>query len=431
MAAFLINNKKRSGYVMGSKRRVVITGLGVISPVGNNLEEFWKSLILGKSGIGTITKFDAANYKTRIAGEVKNFNTEPIIDAHEAKRIDLFSQYAIYSAHEAIKQSGFLIENEDPFRAGVVFGSGIGGINVLEEQVSILINKGPSRVSPFYIPGMISDIAAGHIAMMFGLRGPNYATVSACASGAHAIGTAYHEILRGDADLMITGGSEGSISPSSIAGFINIKALSRHNEEPEKASRPFDRDRDGFVMGEGGAAIVLEELEHARKRGACILAEFTGAGFTADAYHITAPLPDGAGAARAMELAVERSGMKKEDVDYINCHCPSTPAGDIAETKAIKLAFGNKAYDINISSTKSMTGHLLGGAGSVELVATILAVMNDIVPPTINYENPDPECDLNCTPNVAVKREVNFAISNSFGFGGHNATLAVKKFNDE
>jgi 3-oxoacyl-[acyl-carrier-protein] synthase II len=278
---------------------------------------------------------------------------------------------------------------------------------------------------------MISDIAAGHIAMMFGLRGPNYATVSACASGAHAIGTAYHEILRGDADVMVTGGAEGSISPSSIAGFINIKALSRRNDEPEKASRPFDRDRDGFVMGEGGAAIVLEELEHARNRGARIFAEFTGAGFTADAYHITAPLPDGEGSARAMELAVEKSGMKKEDVDYINCHGTSTPAGDIAETNAIKRAFGRGAYDINISSTKSMTGHLLGGAGSVELVATILAVMNDIIPPTINFENSDPECDLNCTPNVAFERKVDFAISNSFGFGGHNATLAVKKFYDE
>lgn len=416
---------------MGSKRRVVITGMGVICPIGNNLEEFWSALKLGKSGIGTITRFDASNYKTRIAGEVKNFKSEPIIDAHDAKRIDLFSQYAICTAHEAIKQSGFSIENEDPFRAGVVFGSGIGGINVLEEQVSILINKGPARISPFYIPGMISDIAAGHIAIMFGLRGPNYATVSACASGAHAIGTAYHEILRGDADVMIAGGAEGSISPSSIAGFINIKALSRRNEEPEKASRPFDRDRDGFVMGEGGAAIVLEELEHARKRGARIFAEFTGIGFTADAYHITAPLPDGACAARAMELAVEKSGMQKEDLDYINCHCPSTPAGDVAETNAIKKAFGHKAYDMNISSTKSMTGHLLGGAGPVELVATILAVMNDIVPPTINYENPDPECDLNCTPNVAVERKVDFAISNSFGFGGHNATLAVKKFYDE
>ncbi|MDP2983916.1 MAG: beta-ketoacyl-ACP synthase II [Candidatus Latescibacter sp.] len=416
---------------MGSKRRVVITGMGVICPIGNNLNEFWNALKIGRSGIGIITRFDATNYKTRIAGEVKNFSPEPIIDAHEAKRIDLFSQYAVCTAYEAIKQSGLSMENEDPYRTGVVFGSGIGGINVLEEQVSILINKGPGRVSPFYIPGMISDIAAGHIAMMFGLRGPNYATVSACASGAHAIGTAYHEILRGDADVMITGGSEGSISPSSIAGFINIKALSRRNEEPQKASRPFDRDRDGFVMGEGGAALVLEELEHARKRGAPIFAELTGVGFTADAYHITAPLPDGASAARSMELAVEKSGMSKKDVDYINCHCPSTQAGDAAETNSIKRAFGPKAYDMNVSSTKSMTGHLLGGAGSVEFVATILAVMNNVIPPTINYENPDPECDLNCTPNVAVEREVAFALSNSFGFGGHNATLAVKKFCDE
>ena len=293
------------------------------------------------------------------------------------------------------------------------------------------IEAGPSRISPFYIPGMITDIVAGHVAIKFGVKGPNYVTTSACASGAHAIGSAYHTIIRGDADMMITGGTEGSITPTGIAGFINIKALSRRNDEPEKASRPFNCDRDGFVMGEGAGIIILEELEHARKRGADIFAEISGAGFTGDAYHVTAPHPEGVSAARAMQYAIENSGMEKEDVDYINCHCPSTPAGDVGETNAIKRLFDKHAYKLSISSTKSMTGHLLGAAGAVEFIATALAVRNDIIPPTINYENPDPECDLDCTPNKAVEKRVNFALSNSFGFGGHNATLAVKKFVDK
>ncbi len=419
-----------SGYDMGSHRRVVVTGMGVISPVGNTVESFWNALIQGKSGIDTITRFDASALKTRIAGEVKDFHPEDVIDPHEVRRLDLFSQFAICSATQAFAQSGISMDNEDPFRVGVIYGSGIGGINVLEEQVGVYLSKGPGRVSPFYIPGMISDIAAGHIAINHGLRGPNYATTSACASGSHAIGSAYHEILLGNADVMVTGGSEGSISPSSMSGFINIKALSRRNDEPQRASRPFDRERDGFVMGEGGAAVVLEELEHARKRGARILAEITGAGFTGDAYHITAPHPEGIGAGKAMELAVMKSGMRMEDVDYINTHGTSTPPGDIAETNAIKSVFGEQAYKINVNSTKSMTGHLLGAAGSVEFVAVVLSIMNDIIPPTINYENPDPECDLNYTPNTAVSREVRFALSNSFGFGGHNATLAVRKFTE-
>ncbi len=419
-----------SGYNMGSQRRVVVTGLGVISPVGNTVESFWDALLNGKSGIDTITRFDASAMKTRIAGEVKDFQPETVIDPHEVRRLDLFSQFAICSAAQAFAQSGLVMDNEDPFRVGVIYGSGIGGINVLEEQVGVYLSKGPGRVSPFYIPGMISDIAAGHIAIMHGLRGPNYATTSACASGSHAIGSAYHEIILGNADVMVAGGSEGSISPTSMSGFINIKALSRRNEEPQRASRPFDRERDGFIMGEGGAAVVLEELEHARKRGAHIFAEITGAGFTGDAYHITAPHPDGIAAAKAIELAVAKSGMRLEDVDYINTHGTSTPAGDIAETNAIKSAFGEHAYKININSTKSMTGHLLGAAGSVEFVAIVLSVVNDIIPPTINYENPDPECDLNYTPNTAVRREVRFALSNSFGFGGHNATLAVRKYTE-
>ena len=411
-------------------RRVVITGLGVLSPVGNNTEEFWTSLVQGRSGIDTITRFDASELKTRFAGEIKNFNPEKNLDPREFRRIDLFSQYALYAAVEAVEQSRLMFEDEDPFRTGVILGSGIGGLNILEEQVIRYIEAGPSRISPFYITGMITDIAAGHVAKKFGVRGANYVTTSACASGAHAIGSAYHTIVRGDVDMMITGGAEGSITPTGIAGFINIKALSRRNDEPKKASRPFNCDRDGFVMGEGAGIIILEELEHARKRGATIFAEMSGAGFTGDAYHVTAPHPEGIGAARAMQYAIENSGMEKKDVVYINCHCPSTPAGDVAETNAIKRLFDKQAYELSISSTKSMTGHLLGAAGAVEFIATALAVRNDIIPPTINYENPDPECDLDCTPNKAVEKRVNFALSNSFGFGGHNATLAVKKFVD-
>ncbi len=418
----------RSGFDMGSNRRVVVTGLGVVSPIGNSVGEFWPALIGGKSGIATITRFDPTNFKVRIAAEVKNWSPEPVIEAREAKRMDLFSQFALYSSSEAMKSSGLDMEKEDSFRVGVVYGSGIGGINVLEDQVKVYLEKGPNRVSPFYIVGMIPDIAAGHVSMMFGLRGPNYGTVSACATGANAIGAAYQEILLGNADAMIAGGSEGAISPTAIAGFMNIKALSSRNDDPEKASRPYDIDRDGFVMGEGGGAVVLEDLDHALKRGATIYAELTGIGATADSYHITAPHPDGIGAARAMELAVQKSGMRMEDVDYVNTHGTATPTGDVAEINAIKRALGEHAYKTNISSTKSMTGHLLGAAGPVEFIATVLAVKNNIIPPTINVDNQDPECDLNCTPNVAVEKEVNFALSNSFGFGGHNATLAVRKF---
>ncbi|MFC1489923.1 beta-ketoacyl-ACP synthase II [Candidatus Latescibacterota bacterium] len=413
---------------MAAERKVVVTGIGVISPIGNSVDEFWTSLINGKSGIGTITKFDASDFKTQIAGEVKNFDPEPVIDAREARRIDLFSQYALCSAAEAIGNSGLSIENEDPFKIGVIFGSGIGGINVLETQIEKYLDKGPSRISPFYITGMITDICAGHIAMKYGLMGPNYVTTSACASSCHAIGDAYYAIQRGDADVIVAGGAEGSISPTSIAGFINIKALSRRNDEPEKAVRSFDIDRDGFVMSEGSATLILEELEHAEKRGANILAEISGAGFTADGYHITSPHPEGLGASKAMEIAIGRSGKTLDDVDYINCHAPSTPAGDKSETMAIKHLFGKKAYDLSVSSTKSMHGHLLGATGAIESAATILAIKNNIIPPTINVENQDPECDLNCTPNKAVEKEINFAITNSFGFGGHNATLAFKKY---
>jgi len=409
-------------------KRVVVTGLGVLSPVGNTVDEFWNALINGKSGITEITRFDASEFKSRIAGEVKNFDPSPVINEKEARRIDLFSQYGLCATHQAVQDSGISFENEDEFRSGAILGSGIGGISVLEKQVEIYLSKGPGRISPFYITGMISDIVAGHISAKYGLRGPNFVTVSACASGAHAIGTAFHTISRGDADIIITGGAESSITPTSTAGFINNQALSRRNDDPEKASRPFNIDRDGFVMSEGAGIIILEELEHARKRGAKIFAEISGVGFTADAHHVTAPHPEGIGAAKAMEIAIGHSGKTLDDVDYINCHCPSTPAGDVAEIKAIKRLFGRKAYDLNLSSTKSMTGHLLGAAGAVELIATIFALQNNIIPPTINYENPDPECDLNCTPNTALEKTINFAISNSFGFGGHNVCLAVTKF---
>ncbi len=411
-------------------RRVVITGMGAITPVGNTVGEFWEALRAGKNGISRITKFDPSDLKTQIAGEVKDFDPGNILDSKEIRRIDLFSQYGIFAADEAIRNSGLSVPDEDPFDIGVIVGSGIGGINVLESQVETFLNKGPGRISPFYITGMITNIVAGHIAAKFGLNGPNYVTVSACASGAHAIGDAYHTIARGDVEAIVTGGSEGSITAPSLAGFINIQALSRRNEDPEKASRPFNADRDGFVMSEGAGIIILEELEHARRRGAAIYAEMAGVGFTGDAYHITAPHPEGIGAARSMELAVKHAGKKMEDVDYINCHCPSTPAGDAAETKAIKLAFGDFARELSLSSTKSMTGHLLGAAGAIELIATILAIRDNVIPPTINYENPDPECDLDCTPNKAKEKRIDFALSNSFGFGGHNATLAVKKYTD-
>jgi len=413
---------------MGNERRVVVTGIGVISPVGNTVDDFWKAIVEGKNGIGLITRFDPGDSKTRIAGEVKNFNPEPVIDAHEVRRMDLFSQYALCAAAEAIERSGIQADREDPFRIGVIIGSGIGGINTLEKQCEAYLTKGHARVSAFYISSMITNIAAGNIAMKYGFMGPNYATTSACASSAHALGNAYYSILRSDVDTMVAGGTESSITPTALAGFTNMRALSRRNETPENASRPFDVDRDGFVMSEGSCVLILEELGHAKKRGATIFAEMTGAAYTADAYHITAPHPEGIGAAKAMEIAVEKSGKNMEDVDYINCHCPSTPAGDAAECKAIKRAFGQHAYKLSLSSNKSMFGHLLGAAGAMEFAASTFTVLNDVIPPTINVENQDPECDLNCTPNTAVEKKVDFAISNSFGFGGHNATLAVKKY---
>lgn len=412
-------------------RRVVVTGMGALTPVGNNVDEFWNSLVAGKNGIGRITHFDPDGFKTQIAAEIKDFNPAPVIEPRETRRMDLFSQYGLCAAAEAAERSGLDFGSEDPFRVGVIMGSGIGGINVLENQVKNYLDRGPGKVSAFYIVGMITNMVAGHISLRYGARGPNYVTVSACSSASHAIGDAFYAIQRGDADVMLTGGTEGSVTPTSIAGFMNIQALSRRNDEPERASRPFDTERDGFVMGEGAGVVVLEELEHAKKRGATIYAEMTGAGFTADAYHVTAPHEHGLGAMKAMELAVTHSGKTLDDVDYINTHGTSTPAGDIAECRAIKTLFGEKAYDMNITSNKSMIGHLLGAAGAVEFIATVLSVKNNIATPTVNYEFPDPECDLNCTPNKAVERRIDFALSNSFGFGGHNATLAVKKYMED
>ncbi len=409
-------------------RRVVITGLGAVTPLGNTVGEFWKALVEGKSGIDYITHFDTSNHTTKFAGEVKNFSTEGVIDPRELKRLDLYVQYALVAAAEAVADAGVDFDKEDRDRVGVIVGSGIGGLLSFENEHTKMIEKGPRRISPFFIPQMIIDIAAGHISMKYNLKGPNYAVVSACATASHAIGSAFRAIQYGDADIMVTGGAEAAISPMGVAGFNSMKALSTRNDNPQAASRPFEKNRDGFVMGEGAGIIILEELEHARKRGAKIYGEMRGIGFTADAYHITAPAPGGEGAARAMRAAMRDGGLTIDQVDYINAHGTSTPANDKNETIAIKTVFGERAYQINVSSTKSMTGHLLGAAGAVEFIASVLAIQNGIIPPTINYEEPDPECDLNYTPNQAVEKKIYAALSNTFGFGGHNAVLAVSRY---
>ncbi len=409
-------------------RRVVITGLGAVTPLGNTVKEFWSGLLNGKSGIARITHFDASNHATQIAGEVKDFSIDGILDVKEAKRLDEFAQYAVVAAHEAIQDSGLDLDREDRDRIGVIVASGIGGIWTFEREHEKFLKGGARRVSPFFIPQMIIDMAAGYISIKYNLRGPNYAVVSACASASHAIGEAYKSIQRGDSDIMITGGSEAAICPLAVAGFNSMKALSTRNDQPEAASRPFEKNRDGFVMGEGAGIVILEELEHALKRGAPIYGEFRGLGFTADAYHVTAPVPGGKGAAKAMEYCMADAGVNPEDVHYINAHGTSTPYNDKTETEAIKSLFGDHAYKMNISSTKSMTGHLLGAAGAVELIASVLAVKNSVIPPTINFDEPDPECDLNYTPNQPVERKIEVALSNTFGFGGHNAVLAVSAY---
>ena len=406
--------------------RVLITGLGILSPIGNDTQQFWDHLLAGCSGAGPITRFDATQYDTRFACEVKNFSTDGVIDRKEAKRMDRFVQFAVVAAHQAVQDAGLDLNTIDLRRAGVIIGSGIGGMETFEEQHSALVAKGPRRVSPFFIPMMIVDMAAGQVSIQLGFKGPNFATVSACASGAHAIGEALRLIRAGDADLILAGGSEATITPMAMAGFGSARALSTRNDDPRRASRPFDKERDGFVIGEGAALLVLESEDHARRRGARALCELAGYGASGDAYHMTAPCVDGEGAARAMQRALGDAGLKPEDVSYINAHGTSTPAGDPAEVSAIKTVFGEHASKLAVSSTKSMTGHLLGAAGGLEAAATALTLARGIVPPTINLENPDPTCDLDFVPNQARTQTVKAALSNSFGFGGHNVTLAVR-----
>jgi 3-oxoacyl-[acyl-carrier-protein] synthase II len=411
------------------KRRVVVTGLGAITPVGNDVATTWRSLIEGKSGTAPITKFDASKFPVRIAAEVKGFNPLDYMDRKEAKRADQYTQYAVAAARQAMTNANLVERNGmDPDRIGVIIGSGIGGLKSFEEQHDVYRERGVGKISPFFIPMFIADIAAGIVSMMFNAKGPNYATVSACATSAHAIGDAYRTIQYGDADVMITGGAEATVTPMAIGGFANMKALSERNDSPETASRPFDATRDGFVMGEGAGILILEELEHALKRGATIYAEIVGYGATGDAYHLTAPAPDGEGAQRAMKRALKDAGLEPKDIQYINAHGTSTPANDFNETRAIKAVFGEYAKTVNVSSTKSATGHMLGAAGAVEAVVSAMVVGTGIIPPTINYHNPQPELDLNYTPNTSVKRDVNAVLSNSFGFGGHNTTLAIKRY---
>jgi 3-oxoacyl-[acyl-carrier-protein] synthase II len=407
--------------------RVVVTGMGVISPIGNTLEEFWTHAKAGVSGITRVSRFDPSGFASQIVGEVKGFDPSRYMEKKEARRMDPVQQYAMAGAQQAFDQSGLNSESLRPEKAGVVVGSGIGGIETFEKQHAILLNQGPDRVSPFFIPMMIIDLCAGLISMRFNFKGPNYATVSACSSGAHAIADAFKIIQRGEADLMITGGSEASITPAALAGFCSARALSTRNQQPDKASRPFDKERDGFVMAEGSGIMILESLEHARNRGAKILAEIAGVGCTADAYHITAPAPGGEGAVRAMRLALEDGGLTPDSVDYINAHGTSTDLNDATETQAIKTVFGERAGRIPVSSTKSMIGHLLGAGGAVELIATIMSIQEGVLHPTINYEFPDPACDLDYVPNQMRSVDVRVAISNSFGFGGHNICIAVKK----
>ena len=412
-------------------RRVVVTGIGALTPIGNNLQEYWDGLIKGASGAAPITHFNAEEFKTRFACEVKNFEVTDFINRKEARKMDQFCQYAMVAADQAFSDSRLIVDEIDSDRAGVVWGSGIGGMSTFyNESKNFLEGNGTPRFNPFFIPKLISDIPAGHISIKYQFRGPNFTTVSACASSTNALIDAFNYIKWNKADLFIAGGSEACVYETGIGGFNAMMALSTRNNDPKTASRPFDKNRDGFVMGEGSGALVLEEYEHAKKRGAKIYAEVVGAGLTADAHHITAPHPEGLGAKNVMKLAIEDAGIDVTDIDYINVHGTSTPLGDIAETKAIKSLFGDHAYNLNISSTKSMTGHLLGAAGVIETIACIMSVKNDIVPPTINHETNDPDIDenLNLTLNKAQKRTVNYALSNTFGFGGHNASMLVKKF---
>ncbi|NLP13355.1 MAG: beta-ketoacyl-ACP synthase II [Clostridium sp.] len=409
------------------KRRVVITGMGVVSALGTDVNGFWNSIKEGKCGITTVSKFDVSGMSTKVAAEIKDFDPTKFIDKKEAKRMDVYTQYALCAAKMAYNMSRIESVKTDPYRFGVIVGSGIGGITTFEDQFRVYTEKGPGRVSPFFIPMMISNMATGRIAIEFGAKGFNECVVTACATSTNAIGDAFKVIQRGDADVMITGGAEASITPMSFAGFCSMKATST-TEDPNLACRPFDADRNGFVMGEGAGVIILEELEHAKKRGADIIAEIVGYGSTNDAYHITAPAPEGEGGARCMQMAINDAGIKPEDVEYINAHGTSTEYNDKFETAAIKTVFGEHARKLPVSSTKSMTGHLLGAAGAVECIITALAIKEGYLPPTINYRTPDPECDLDYVPNVGREAGITYAISNSLGFGGHNATIVLKKF---
>ncbi|MCX6827411.1 MAG: beta-ketoacyl-ACP synthase II [candidate division Zixibacteria bacterium] len=413
------------------KVRTVVTGMGVVTPIGCNLDDFWQGLLAGQCGIGKVTRFDVTEYPTKIGAEVKGFDETKFFDKKEVRRMDLSEQYALAASQIAVDDSGLDLSKIDLDRAGVVIGSGIGGISTFEKQHQSLLDSGPGRVSPFFIPMMIIDMCAGMVAIRFGFRGPNYATVSACASSSHAIADAFRIIQRGEADIMIAGGAESTITPSSMAGFCSARALSTRNDEPEKSSRPFDRDRDGFVMGEGSGIIILESLESALTRGAKIYAEIIGVGMTCDAHHITAPLPDGDGARRAMLRALQDAELKPEEVGYINSHGTATILGDIAETKAIKAVFGDYAYKIPVNSTKSLIGHLLGAAGAVEFIASIKSLQSGKLHPTINLDNPDPECDLDYVPNKARDFQFDLFLSNSFGFGGHNICIAGRRYNGQ
>lgn len=413
------------------RRRVVVTGVGIISSVGKTASESWENVKKGKSGIAEIAKFDASEYPVRIAGEVKNYDPLDYFDRKEARKYDPYIQFALIAAEQAVTDSGLNFDNINRDRAGTYIGSGIGGISTIEANHRLLLERGPHRVSPFFLPAALANLAAGQVSIRYGLKGPNFANVTACAASTHSVGDSFKIIQRGDADIMVAGGSEYPITPLGIGGFSVMKALSTRNDEPERASRPFDKDRDGFVPAEGSAILVLEDLEHAFKRGAAIYAEVIGYGYTSDAYHVTAPDPEGGGAARTMTMALKDGQIKPEDIDYINAHGTSTPYNDKVETVAIKRVFGDRAYSVAISSTKSMTGHVLGATGAIEAIFSVLAIKDSFIPPTTNYETKDEECDLNYTPNKGISKEIRYVLSNSFGFGGTNGSLLFKKFEEE
>ncbi len=410
------------------KRRVVVTGMGMVTPLGTGVDKNWEALCEGKSVIGPVTKFDASEYKSRIAAEVSDFTSSDFMDKQQIRRFDIFIHYGVASARMAMEDSGLKISPDNSHRVGCLTGSGLGGLSMIEHFHKILLERGPGRVSPFFIPGIIPNMLPGQIAIEFGAQGPNSSIETACAASCHAVGDSYRLIKEGVADVMITGGAEAVVTPLAFSGFCSMKALSTRNDEPEKASRPFEKERDGFVIGEGAGILIIEELNHALERGAKIYAEIAGYGMSGDAYHVSAPHPEGDGAVSCMSMAIETAGLKPEDIDYINAHGTSTPLNDLSETKAVKKLFGEHAYKLAISSTKSMTGHLLGGTGGVEAIYSVLTIKNGIIPPTINYDTPDPECDLDYVPNKARKSDVKVVMSNSFGFGGTNGSLLFKAY---